>query len=109
MRKLISIVFIGSILFVAYSCSATKVSKAITAAAIPTKAQVERDYTVEQINQGKTVWKNHCDRCHDLRPPEDHTRAQWNPILKKMIGKADLNMEDGTAIYAWIMANAKDD
>ena len=109
MRKLVLTVFVGSLIFVVYSCSATKVSKAITAAAIPTKEQIERDYTAEQLNHGKEIWKKNCIQCHDLRPPKDHTRKEWNGILKRMIGKADLNMEDGTAIYAWIMAYAKDD
>lgn len=109
MKKLITMLFIGGLVFTFYSCSATKVSKAITDAAIPTKAQIERDYTEAQINHGKTVWKNHCDRCHDLRPPGDHTSKEWNSILRSMIGKADLDMEDGTDIYAWIMANAKEE
>ena len=109
MRKLLAIVFLGGLLFVSYQCAATKVSKEITAAAIPTKEQILTNYTAEQLNQGKLVWKKNCNKCHDYHPPEDHTRGEWNRILKRMIGKSKLDMDDGTAIYAWIMANAKED
>lgn len=109
MRKLLAFVFLGGLLFVSYQCSVTKVSKEITSVAIPTKEQILANYTAEQLSHGKEVWKKSCIKCHDLHPPEDHTRSQWNPILKRMIGKSKLDMEDGTAVYAWIMAYAKDD
>lgn len=108
MKKLIMLLLGVTIIFTFYRCGVTQVSKEITSGPIPTKEQINQDFTAEQLAEGKVIWEKNCSECHGERPPENYTQQKWNNILRRMIGKADLNHDDGTKVYAWIMANAKD-
>ena len=55
---------------------------------------------------GKTIFMNHCSRCHDLPRPEQYTAQRWEGILSNMIPRARINDEQAVHITAYLKANA---
>ena len=106
MKKLLSIVLLSSFILLMTQC-ASKTSKAITAGPVPTSEQIKKEYTAVQLEQGKTIWQNSCNKCHKLFDPGSRTPDKWNNVLKRMIPRAKLNMEDGKLVRAYLIANAK--
>ncbi|TDX00358.1 c-type cytochrome [Dinghuibacter silviterrae] len=59
----------------------------------PTQSDVDRvsptypGYTLADLNQGKVLFGQTCNRCHPLKNPTGHTADQWKDIVPKMIGR----------------------
>lgn len=64
---------------------------------VPSEGDVSRiqeshpEYTMESIMNGKTLYADHCGKCHGLKKPSDYTEAQWNRIVPNMVGKVNKN------------------
>ena len=106
MKKILSILMLSVFVLLMTQC-ATKASKAITAGPVPTPEQIKADYTTAQLDKGKTIWESSCNKCHKLFEPDSRTPEKWNNVLKRMIPRAKLNMEDGKLVRAYLIANAK--
>ncbi len=65
----------------------------------PTQSDVDRvsnkfpDYTLEQLNEGKSLFQQHCKQCHGLKNPGSYNEEQWNSIVVKMAAKANKKIE----------------
>lgn len=105
MKKLIVTTVLGAFVIVMANCS-PKVAQQVTAGPVPTAAQMQTQFTADQLDQGKMIWQNNCNKCHKLFAPESRTPEGWNNILKKMITKARLNTEDATLVRAYLIANS---
>lgn len=61
---------------------------------IPTQVDAERgakifpNLTLESLNQGKADHDRYCNTCHNYKPLEKYTSAQWEKIIPKMAAKA---------------------
>ena len=77
-----------------------------TAASAPAPAAPAAP-SAETLASGKTVYTTRCNRCHEAKPLEKYTTAQWEGILKSMIPKARLNELEAQHVTAYVMANAK--
>jgi cytochrome c5 len=61
----------------------------------PTEADVARvsdrypGYTLARLNEGKTLYTNHCGSCHPLWKPASQTEAQWKAIMPDMVAKVN--------------------
>jgi len=106
MKKIFSILILSSFVLLMTQC-ATKTSKAITAGPVPGPEQIMKEYTAAQLEQGKTIWQSSCNKCHKLFDPGSRTPEKWNNVLKRMIPRAKLNMDDGKLVRAYLIANAK--
>ncbi len=71
------------------SCASTKM--VIT----PTNADVDRiaakypGYTLQQLDQGKTLFTTHCGNCHGLKNPASKSEEQWQKIVPRMAAKVN--------------------
>lgn len=105
MKKLIVTGVLGAFIFVMANCS-PKVAQQVTAGPVPTAAQMQTQFTADQLDQGKMIWQSHCNKCHKLFAPASRTPESWNHILSKMITKARLNKDDATLVRAYLIANS---
>ncbi len=95
MKKTIyALCFVGAII---YSCTTKTV--ATSTASINTSA--------EYVTKGKTVFDQHCGKCHGLPEASDHTAEQWNKIIARMAPKAKLNPDETNWVLAYVTVNAK--
>ena len=109
MKKLIVLFVLGTGLFLFSQCS-PKTTGAITTTAKPTQeeavAEVKKNYTEEQMEEGKVIWQASCDKCHKIFEPESHTVRQWEKILPDMTKRAKLDNIKAGKVRAYILSHA---
>ena len=78
-----TILFISVIIFSA--CSVKLIS--------PTQSDVARvaskypNYSLAQLQQGKSDYEKYCTQCHGLKKPSSETEEKWNKIVPWMCKK----------------------
>ena len=94
----------GSVLMT--QCTA---KKATTSAMTPEQAiaEIKKNYTAEQLEEGKTIFLSNCDKCHALNQPETRDIAKWEKVLPRMSKKANLDNEKAGKVRAYVLAHAK--
>ncbi len=61
----------------------------------PTAADVQKagtrfpNATLADLQQGKTIYQNHCGGCHPHKKVSSFTEAQWRTITPKMVAKTN--------------------
>lgn len=109
MKKLlvITVLAVGSMALV--QC-APKTSKSVSSAG-PTPeekvAEIKKNFTDDQLAQGKTIYESNCNKCHGLKLPPTHTVESWENIIPKMAKKAHLDPTQESLVRAYILSNAK--
>jgi cytochrome c5 len=76
------------------SLAITSCSKSSSAPYVPAATDVTATATLAQLQQGRTLFVNNCERCHSLYMPENYTAAQWRSILPGMTGRTSLTTAD---------------
>lgn len=77
---------------------------------VPTQADADRaqrtfpGVTLAQIEEGKTLFETHCDKCHALKKPESHTEMEWHNIVPEMAAKAKIDEETEGKILRYVLA-----
>jgi cytochrome c5 len=71
---------------------------------IPSEANVNKRETASlaELQQGKEIYSNKCERCHKLPKPEKHQPEEWTKILKKMAVKAKLTDDQKTLVFKYV-------
>lgn len=85
-----------------------KASQVIRSLPVESKAQIQAQYSQEQIANGKMIFTNHCGTCHKLKEPGSKNPEQWNKTVKRMIPRAKLSDADGKLVRAYLIAHSKD-
>ncbi len=57
-----------------------------------------------ELEEGKSIYENTCNKCHDLYAPNDFTKEEWVPIMKSMQIKAKIDNEQTAKIYNYIVS-----
>lgn len=105
MKKIyVSALLVASVLLLV-RCS-PKVANLVTSGPVPSPEEVKTSFTSTQLEEGKTVWESTCKRCHKLFPPESHNPDEWNRILRRMIPRARLELEEAKLVHAYLIAHA---
>lgn len=53
---------------------------------------------------GARVWANQCTRCHNARPSQERTDAQWQTIVLHMRARANLTRADARLVTSFLQA-----
>ncbi|HTB25594.1 MAG TPA: hypothetical protein VK711_09485 [Puia sp.] len=91
MKKTLFILFIS----VLAACGTVKL-------AAPQQSDIDRvstkypGYTLAELNDGKALFQQTCDRCHKLKNPTSRDETKWDAIVPKMIKK--LNNKEGKTV-----------
>jgi|SRR5664279_5061 len=75
------LVFYIFVLILAGSCKKNSGSSSLYT---PTNGDVTATATLQDLQQGRTLYMNNCNSCHSLYSPDDYTPAQWRVILPNM-------------------------
>lgn len=73
---------------------------AVTSKMIPTAENLEAmrqkvpGITLEEANQGYTLYKSKCSGCHRLHAPLEYTTEKWQKTLKEMFPKVKMITSD---------------
>jgi len=59
----------------------------------------------EQDKPGAQLWSENCSRCHNIRPPESFSDAQWDTIVHHMRHRADLTGGETRKIVEFLKAS----
>jgi len=54
---------------------------------------------------GTQLWSDNCSRCHNIRPPEMYSDAQWAMIVQHMRMRANLTGEEQREITKFLQAS----
>lgn len=81
------------VLFFISACAATK-NFLPSQEALPTMQQKVPGITLEQANQGYTLYKTKCGSCHRLHAPSEYTISKWEKSLAEMYPKAKVSREE---------------
>ena len=60
--------------------------------------------TAEYLAQGKTIFENSCNKCHDLPEPDDHSATDWVGLVNSMAPKAKLTDQQHEMVYDYIIS-----
>ena len=55
---------------------------------------------------GAELWADNCARCHNLRPPEEFSGAQWATIVHHMRLRANLTGQEEREITKFLQASS---
>ncbi len=80
----------------------SKVSTPGSNAYVPTAADATATATLADLQSGRTLFINNCDRCHNLPVPENYTPAQWRTILPNMTNRAGLSASEITLLTKYV-------
>lgn len=104
-KVVVTITLLGLSLFVVRCSSKKAASNEMSPEQVV--AQVKKNFTEAQMEEGKTIWASSCKKCHKLYEPESHDVMKWENILPRMSKRAKLDDEQSGKVRAYILAHAK--
>lgn len=57
----------------------------------PTNADVTANATLQDLQQGRTLYIENCNSCHGLYNPDSNTPSQWRSILNNMAPRTGMS------------------
>jgi cytochrome c5 len=76
---------------------------------VPTQADAERagqkfpGTTLAGLNEGKTIFESHCNKCHSLNRPFKKTEAEIRAALPKMAQKAKIDSTQEDLVLKFLL------
>lgn len=106
MKRQLTLIFLFIITIVLARCA----PKATTTREMTSEekvADVKKNYSEEQMDEGKKLMQGNCGKCHKLFSPESRSVEKWENILPSMVKRSKLNDAQGNKVRAYILAHAK--
>lgn len=70
----------------------------------PTDATAAAQPAAAHEKAGAQLWAENCSRCHNLRPPESFSDAQWATIVHHMRFRANLTGVEARKVTEFLQA-----
>jgi hypothetical protein len=90
--------FPALILVLLLSC--TKVST--TALYTPVSTDATANATLQELQDGRTLYINNCGKCHNLFSPDDYSVNNWKTIMSGMAPKTSMNAAQVTLVTKYV-------
>jgi cytochrome c1 len=105
--KLFVILAFGGILagMVLYGCNADPPPSATHSVAPATQPSGFALFGPSPQKTGVQLWSENCARCHNMRPPEEFSGAQWDVIVHHMRLRANLTGAEARDIVTFLQAS----
>jgi cytochrome c5 len=55
-----------------------------------------------EMAEGKMLYENNCNKCHELYDTKAFSAEKWKPIVEDMRKKAELSEADGSKIFSYV-------
>jgi cytochrome c5 len=111
MKKVTTVLALSLVSILMVQCSPKKTTSTTAAAKDKTDeeivAEIKSKYNVSQLEEGKVIFTDHCNKCHGYYQPETRTIAKWERVLPRMSVKSKLNEEESAKVRAYVLAHAK--
>jgi hypothetical protein len=89
-----------------YGCKSDQNPAAAPTSAGPTTQSVDFAlFGPPPKKSGVQLWSENCARCHNMRPPEEFSGAQWEAIVHEMRLRANLSGEEQREIVKFLQAS----
>jgi hypothetical protein len=85
-------IFTVAILVLNGSCS--KSANDTASLYIPKDSDVTANATLQELQQGRTLYINNCNSCHGLYSPDYYASSQWKNILSIMAPKTGMSTSE---------------
>lgn len=77
----------------------------------PVKAETEKQVdnavaasaSKSELEQGRIIYTNRCNRCHNLKPIANFSDEEWKGLLADMIPRAKLTDAEGNLVRNYVM------
>lgn len=69
---------------------------------VPTASDVTANATLEELQQGRTLYINNCGACHNLYSPDSYTPSRWQSILSSMVPRTNLSTADASLVSKYV-------
>ncbi len=87
----LSILFVSMFVFISgCSKSNTDTSSLYT----PTSADITANATLQELQQGRTLYINNCGACHGLYSPDNFTPTQWVSYINIMAPNTSMSASE---------------
>lgn len=93
-------IFFCALLVVIVGCN--KSNLGITSLYTPSGVDVTSTATLQELQQGRTLYINNCNSCHGLYSPDDYTSTQWKNILNSMAPKAGMSASESLLVTKYV-------
>jgi hypothetical protein len=60
----------------------------------PTSSDATSTATLQELQQGRTLYLNNCNSCHSLYSPDDYTSLQWKSIINNMGSRTGMSASE---------------
>ncbi len=60
----------------------------------PTTANVTANATLQELQQGRSLYINNCNSCHGLVSPDNYTPSEWKNILVMMAPRTSMSTSE---------------
>ena len=104
--KIIVLAFLALII---YSCASKSSVPNVEVKKVEPVTKVAAVATVltPELAEGKSLYENNCNKCHELFEPKRFTASQWSPIVYRMQKEAGISDVDREKIYKYLTANSQ--
>lgn len=58
----------------------------------------------DKLLQGKTIYENSCNKCHELMDPQKHDDAGWLETMSRMAPRAKLTADQHQMVYDYLIS-----
>ena len=88
---------------------ATRIVSALVLFGIVATGCTARQDTTQPAEQasartGAQLWSDNCARCHNARPPQSYSDAQWEAVVHHMRLRADLTGQEQRKVTEFLQA-----
>jgi hypothetical protein len=83
---------------ISISCSKSTTGSLYT----PTSADATATATLEELQQGRTLYINNCGACHNLYSPDDYSVSGWKSVISNMAPKTSMNASQVTLVTKYV-------
>lgn len=80
--------WISPVLILVFSLACSKNSN--SSLYVPVSSDATANATLEELQQGRTLYINNCGACHSLYSPDDFSAGNWKSIIPTMAPRTTL-------------------
>jgi mono/diheme cytochrome c family protein len=68
----------------------------------PSSSDVTATATLQDLQQGRTLYMDNCNSCHGLYSPDDYTPTQWKSIISNMGPRTGMSSAQITLVTKYV-------
>ncbi|NVO11574.1 MAG: hypothetical protein HXX16_16545 [Bacteroidales bacterium] len=99
-KRYVLLIVTIAILFAIEGCNKTNTD--IGSLYTPTSADVTANATLQELQQGRTLYINNCGICHGLYSPDSYTPTQWKSILSNMVPRTNMTSSQTQLVTKYV-------